>query len=175
MLSIHDLYESDCRTKLDLAKGLHLSLHAQIDTIPILRSLALLTGMAKDLSNQMSAMDFGHVCSNCAAKPTGGCCGKDFVNGNDTIQLLMNLMAGVPVSFCQGNDKECLFLGKSGCTLSFKPFFCLNYDCQSIKDCASADGSGRYDLMRGTLLREQWRLEQLLMERLVFLGELKLS
>ncbi len=175
MLSIHDLYESDYRTKLDQAKGLHLSLREQIDTEPISRSLALLTGMANDLSLQMSAMDFGRVCSTCAGKPKGGCCGKDFVNENDTIQLLMNLMAGVPIAFCHDNDKECLFLGKSGCTLSFKPFFCLNYDCQSIKECASDEGLSRYGLMRGTLLREQWRLEQLLLECLVFLGELKLS
>lgn len=177
MLSIHALYESDCQTKLDLAKGLHFSLHEMINTEPIRRSLALLTGMAKDLSVQMSAMEFGNVCSDCANKPKGGCCGKNFIHENDTIQLLMNLMAGIAVAFRQGNDndKECLFLGKSGCTLSFKPFFCLNYDCQSIKDCANDEGSGRYDLMRGTLLREQWRLEQLLLERLVFLGELKLS
>lgn len=175
MLSIHAFYESDCQTKLDLAKGLHSSQHERINTEPIRQSLALLTEMAKDLSIQMSAMNFGHVCSKCADKPKGGCCGKDFINENDTIQLLMNMMAGVQVCFRQGNDKECLFLGESGCTLSFKPFFCLNYDCQSIKDCANDEGLGRCDLMRGTLLREQWRLEQLLLERLVFLGELKLS
>jgi hypothetical protein len=175
MLSIHDLYEGDCRTKLDLAKGLHRSLHERIGTEPIRRSLALLTGIAKDLSAQMSAMHFGRVCSSCAGKANGGCCGKDFINENDTIQLLMNLMAGVSVAFCHSNDNECLYLGKFGCTLSFKPFFCLNYDCQSIKECASDEGSGRYDLMRGALLREQWQLEQLLLERLVCLGELKLS
>ena len=109
MLRIHDLYESDCRTKLDQAKGLHLSLHDRIYTEPIRQSLGLLTGMAKDISLQMSAMDFGRVCSTCAGKPKGGCCGKDFVNENDTIQLLMNLMAGVPVAFCQ--DLNFLRLG----------------------------------------------------------------
>lgn len=174
MLSIHDLYESDYRTKLDLAKGLHLSLHEQINTEPIRLSLALLTGMAKDLSLQMSTMNFGRICSKCAGQPNGGCCAKGFICENDAIQLLMNLMADVSVVFFEGNDKECLYLGESGCILSFKPFFCLNYDCQSIKGCASDEGTGRYDLMRGTLLCEQWRLEQLLLDRLAFLGELKL-
>jgi hypothetical protein len=173
MLTIHDLYGSDCQTKLDLANGLYQNLGERLKTEPIRQSLTLLKGMAQELADQMITMGLGRVCSVCAAKPNGGCCSRAIADENDTIQLLMNLLAGIPVALCRDNDQECLFLGDTGCTLSFKPIFCLNYDCQSIKECANGEETSRYHKLRGTLLQEQWRLEQLLLERLVFLGKFK--
>ena len=175
MLTINDLYGSDCQNKFSIAQGLYLTLGVRIENEPISHSLARLQSLAADLAGQMAAMDFGRVCTQCAAKPNGGCCSRAIADENDAIQLLMNLLAGVPVALCRDNRHECTFLGATGCTLSFKPIFCLNYDCLAIKECAHGDGADRYDSLRGSLLQEQWRLEQLLLESLTHLGELKIS
>ena len=173
MLSQHDLYGSDCRTKLALAQGLHQPLTAEMQSEPILQSLTRLKEQAQNLAELMAAMGLDRICAACAAKPNGGCCSRAIANETDTIQLLMNVMAGIPVAICRDNGHECLFLGDTGCTLAFKPIFCLNYDCQAIKDQVTAEGAGRYDRLRGALLQEQWRLEQLLLERLTQLGEVR--
>lgn len=173
MLSINDLYGSACQSKFAFAKALYQALGAQIEDEPIRRSLARLKGLALTLAEQMEAMGFGRICAACAAKPDGGCCSRAIADENDAVQLLMNLMAGVPVAPCRDNKHECTFLGKSGCTLTFKPIFCLNYDCQAIKGCATGEAAGLYDLHRGSLLQEQWRLEQLILVRLAHLGEVK--
>ncbi len=173
MLNQRDLYGSDCRTKLALAQGLHQTLAAEMPPGPIHQSLTRLKEQAQELGELMTAMGFGRVCAACAAKPNGGCCSRAIADETDTIQLLMNLLAGVPVQIHRDNGHECLFLGDTGCALTFKPIFCLNYDCQAIKDQAKAEGADRYDRLRGALLQEQWQLEQLLLERLTQLDEFK--
>ena len=171
MLSINDLYGSACPSKFALAKGLYLGLGVRIEDEPIRHSLARLKALALTLAEQMTAMGFGRICATCAAKPDGGCCSRAIADENDAVQLLMNFMAGVPVALGRDNGHECTFLGESGCTLTFKPIFCLNYDCQAIKECATGEAAGLYDLHRGRLLQEQWRLEQLILARLAHLGE----
>jgi len=173
MLSINDLYGNDWRAKLASAKGLYLTFGPQIENEAINHSLVRLKSLALELAGQMVAMDLGRICSNCAAKPNGGCCSRAIADENDSIQLLMNFLAGVPVGICRDNGHECVFLGETGCTLLFKPIFCLNYDCRAIKECAIGEDAARYDLLRGNLLQEQWRLEQLLLGRLTHLGEFK--
>ena len=170
MLNLNDLYGSDCQTKFAIAKRLYLTLGGQINNEPIRQSLERLKGLALTLAEQMTAMGFGQICSKCAAKPNGGCCSRTMTDENDAVQLLMNFMSDVPVALCPDNGHECIFLGATGCTLSVKPIFCLNYDCQAIKECANREDTGRYALWRGKLLQEQWRLEQLLLARLAQLG-----
>ncbi len=173
VLSINDLYFSDCQTKLSIAKGLQVPLGAKIFNDQLAHSLERLDSLALELSNQMMAMNFGLICSACAAKPGGGCCSLAIADENDALQLLMNLLAGVAVDICRDNGQECYFLGSGGCTLTFKPIFCLNYDCSAIKTCSDHESFFQYGQLRGRLLQEQWHLEKLLIERLEQLGELK--
>lgn len=173
MLSQHDLYDSDCHTKLALAQKLHQTLGTELQTEHIRLSLTRLKEKARELSELMADMGLGRICAACAAKPNGGCCSRAITDENDTVQLLMNLMASIQVEVQRDNGHECLFLGYNGCTLAFKPFYCLNYDCQAIKEQAKAQRGGRYDHLRGALLQEQWRLEQLLLELMAQLGKFR--
>lgn len=173
MLSKKEVYWGDCKTKIEVAKGLQAALGAKIAKIydeQLTLGLARLTSLALELAGQMKRLDFGVVCSACAAKPGGGCCSQVMADETDALQLLMNLLAGVAVDICRDNGQECHFLGEAGCILLFKPIFCLNYDCSALKNHADQEGLGRYGQLRGRLLQEQWQLEQLLLQRLEELG-----
>lgn len=172
MLSKKDLYWSDCKTKLAIAKGIHAGLDGRIVNEQVALSLKRLESLARELSNQMVDINFGAFCSTCAARPGGGCCSLAMADENDALQILMNLLAGVAVDISRDDGQECHFLGESGCILLFKPIFCLNYDCAALRTCSAEDCFARYGQLRGRLLQEQWHLEQLLMQRLEELGEL---
>jgi len=172
MLSKKEVYWGDAKTKLATAKGLQAALGEKIHDEQLAVGLARLNGLARELASQMRGMNFGIICSACAGRLGGGCCSQVMADETDVLQLLMNLLAGVAVDLCRDNGRECHFLGEAGCILSFKPIFCLNYDCSAIKDCPDDEGLMRYGQLRGRLLQEQWQLEQLLLQRLEELGEI---
>ena len=170
MPSRHELYWGDCRDKLVSAVLLRTTLAASPLDQETALCLARLQTLARKLADLMGAMGLGQVCAACAAKPNGGCCSRVIADENDALQLLMNLMIGVRVELREMSGHECCFLGEAGCTLAFKPIFCLNYDCAAIKEGCDRGAYARYAELRGRLLQAQWSLEQRLLRRLEELG-----
>jgi len=82
---------------------------------------------------------------------------------NDAVLLLFNLLAGAPVELQRNEGAECLFLGEEGCSLQFKPYFCLNYLCRRLRHLTSPALLGRLERASGLLLQEQYAVEQLLL------------
>ncbi len=128
------------------------------------KTLSRLSDYEKILTNQMNYMEMGSRCSICAAK-SGGCC-SDYMSANsDAILLLVNMLLEVDVVYHYNQD-ECCFLGRSGCVLTIKPIFCLNYNCFQINESYPARQIRKLEKFAGQLLGEQIILEDMLLDYL---------
>jgi hypothetical protein len=151
--------------KLAVAQDLYARYGQELVRIPgILSQLAAIKASERALQDQMGAMAMGVTCTQCAGRAGGGCCSWYMADENDVPQLLMNMLAGRMVSIQQEDRSECCFLGKTGCILSYKPIFCLNYICAHIKGSIGAGTRLLLEQLTGALLRQQAELEQLLLD-----------
>ena len=155
-------YGGDGLVKLEKAERLAAEYgKAMVEQEDIKAQLAILKGAVRSLDACMGAMDMGKTCSRCAATPDGGCCSAYMGHeNNDALQLLMNILAGVPVRQVCDNGEECCFLGEEGCILLFKPIFCLNYLCPQIRETSSTEALRDLEQKTATLLGAQSELEQ---------------
>ncbi len=157
-------YCGDGKGKLDKAESLaeeygsHLLQQKNVQD-----QLEIVKEAVEALDAQMTAMEMGKTCSQCAAKPDGGCCSAYMGHENsDALQLLMNILAGVKVKLVRDDGVECCFLGGKGCILLFKPVFCLNYLCGRIQEESAKDELRLLEQKTGALLTAQSILEQII-------------
>jgi len=164
LFSMRDFYGGSIQARLGVAQGLFPELAPILaGDEPFARVLAQAVSLGKELARVMADLDLGALCTVCGAKGGGGCCSSFMAGENDVPQLLINLLAGVPVAVLR-EDAECCFLGERGCLLLFKPMFCLNYNCRQIRQTAGPAPMQRLDQGVGRLLQQQYGLEQLLLE-----------
>lgn len=158
-------YSGDVVVKLAAARDLHARYGKILALRPdIMAQLAALEASEHALQAQMGAMGMGHTCTQCAARPGGGCCSRYMAAENDVLQLLMNMLAGVQVTIQQDGPIECCFLGVAGCILTMKSMFCLNYNCSHIKGKENGPTLILLEQRTGDLLRKQAVLEDLLID-----------
>lgn len=171
--SLQDFYGGSIGTRLAVAQTLYADLAPELAAnLAFARMLAQAKLCQQDLARTMAALDLGALCTVCGVKAGGGCCSSFMAGENDVVQLLINLLAGVPVAVLR-EDGECCFLGERGCLLLFKPMFCLNYNCQQIRLGAGPERMRRLDQAAGELLQQQYALELLLLEVLRKRGTLR--
>lgn len=129
----------------------------------IRQQLDLLAGRVAAVSLAMQAARIPELCTVCAAESaSGGCCSLFMADESDAMLLLANLLAGHKVEVQREDGLECPFLGTSGCSLRFKPIFCLNYLCKRIRQTITVEEQHRLDMASGLLLQGQCRIEELL-------------
>lgn len=123
-------------------------------------ALARMQTQESDLAAHMQSLMLGKVCFSCAASDSGGCCSRYMAGETDSLQILINLMAGVDVAQVNYSPAECCYLGAAtGCIFNFKPMFCLNYNCSSIKVQANGSGLRQLEKFAAVLLGSQYDLE----------------
>jgi len=172
LCTMQDFYGGSIHARLAVAQKLHADLAQELAANgAFVRMLAQAEVLEKELAQTMASLELGVLCTACGAKVGGGCCSRFMAGENDAVQLLLNLMAGVPVAILR-EDGECCFLGERGCLLRFKPMFCLNYNCQQIRDGAGMVRMQGLEQAAGRLLQQQYGLEQLLLEFLRQRGRL---
>lgn len=125
--------------------------------------IAELSKVTEELTCLMADMDMGRICSGCALREGGGCCSIYMAGECDTLQILMNLLAGNEVNLMRENGTDCCFLGPDGCVFLFKPMFCLNYNCSHISKAAGGEKMRRLEKKSGVQLSAQYKLEQQLL------------
>jgi hypothetical protein len=123
------------------------------------KNIENLLRLASTLHSHMEGMKMAKLCAGCASEENGGCCSSTMANETDSIQICMNLLAGVNVGIAGPQSTECRYLGKTGCIFVFKPFFCLNYNCQKIKQQGSSEDLKILELYSSQLLGKQYELE----------------
>ncbi|MDH4320574.1 MAG: hypothetical protein OEV73_03655 [Desulfobulbaceae bacterium] len=161
MLNRQQLYFGTVATKIALARSLYEQHGKALLADPaICAQLATLSGLSQALADKMAALKMGECCTQCGCRANGGCCSAYMANETDAVLLLINLLQGHEVARQREDEVECLFLnGQTGCTLSPKPMFCLNYNCRHIlaqdptllASLATATG----DILRGQTALEE--------------------
>jgi hypothetical protein len=125
--------------------------------------LARMQTQESALAAFMRALLLSRVCSSCAASNGGGCCSRYMAGETDSLQILINLIAGVDVVPVNDNPSECCYLDTAaGCIFAFKPMFCLNYNCQGIRRQLKRSGEQQLEKLTAVLLGSQYELEMLL-------------
>ena len=161
------LYSGEPAEKLATARRLHAELHDRLARVPELeQALAEVQHQARLLSDHMRAMELGRLCSRCAANPGGGCCSATMAGNTDAIQILLNLLLGVEVTFRSDSGEDCGFLGPQGCPFPLKPIFCLNYNCSHILKGAEPDALARLYQRANAVLSRQTAIETMLLAEL---------
>ena len=61
------------------------------------------------LAAHMQGLALDRLCSSCAASDGGGCCSRYMAGETDSLQILINLMAGVSVAQVNHSPAECCF------------------------------------------------------------------
>jgi len=164
-LTINDLYFSNVAAKLDHALKLHDLYGMELKKDARLGSqLEQLRKLAMAMKAQMAGMEMFQLCCQCGTRPGGGCCSLYMANETDAIQLLINLLLGMDVTFQRDDAFECYFLGEQGCSLLCKPFFCLNYNCRQIMERARQQELMALKKATGALLQAQYGAEMMILE-----------
>ena len=166
--SFHQFFWSDVHRKIFLANQMNDLFGSTLSSsIEVGEHLEKLSDRQKSVCLCMQELKLPDLCGECSrTSPTGGCCSQAMAGENDAVLLLINLLAGVRVYMHRDDGRECYFLGPGGCTLRYKPLFCLNYLCARIRKTVSGELLGRLETVTGLLLQEQYALEQKLLRTL---------
>ncbi len=163
--SLDALYGASLPRKLQLAHELLTEYGERLLSHATLRNhLEACRVLQDDVRLCMKKCRMPAFCQACATtSATGGCCSLAMTDENDAVLLLLNLLTGGPVELQTSGGTECLFLGKAGCSLRFKPFFCLNYLCRQLRDTMHPTELLKLERATGRLLQEQYAVEQFLL------------
>jgi len=126
----------------------------------IVASLAELEARANFLVGFMAELMMAGICKECGSNPRGGCCSPEMGSDCDSLLMVINQLAGYDVSLQRQDGIECFFLGPNGCSLRFKPFFCLNYNCHRIKTILGDETLRELERHTGRLLSQQYLVEE---------------
>jgi hypothetical protein len=173
-VSRHECFWGALPRKIHLANKLYEEQGSALLAKPdITQQLERMNERAASVSKSMQNTAIPEQCTICATtSKNGGCCSLSMADENDTILLLANLLAGNEMRVQRNDGRECSFLGQSGCSLRFKPMFCLNYLCSHIRERLAADDLRKLDRATGLLLQEQYRIEQMLLAELKAFGSI---
>ncbi|SFM65568.1 hypothetical protein [Thermodesulforhabdus norvegica] len=72
-------------------------------------------------------------CALCGQSEKGSCCAPEVATWYDPETLLVNLLMGQSMPKNPYYPDHCIFLGKSGCTLKARHYYCVQFLCPSIK------------------------------------------
>ena len=168
----HECFWSTLTRKIHLAHQFYEQQGSALLAQPrIVQQLELLEERAAAVARSMINTGIPEQCTVCATTgKNGGCCSLSMADESDTILLLANLLAGNEVRVQRDDGRECSFLGSAGCSLLFKPMFCLNYLCRQIRQRLAPEALHKLDRATGLLLHGQYRTEQLLLAALKTTG-----
>ena len=173
-VSRHECFWSTLDRKIHLAHELYEEQGSALLVHPrIVQQLELMDERAASVSKSMQNTTIPEQCTACATTSKGGgCCSRAMADENDTILLLANLLAGNEVRVQRDDGLECSFLSPAGCSLRFKPMFCLNYLCSHIRERLAPDELQELDRASGLHLQSQDRTEQMLLAALQTFGSI---
>lgn len=173
-ISRHECFWSNLSRKIQLAHEIYNEQGSILLARPgIAQQLELMNARAAAVGKCMRDTQIPEQCTDCATtSKNGGCCSLAMASESDTILLLANLLAGNEVRMQRDDGRECSFLGPTGCSLRFKPMFCLNYLCSKIRQRLASDNLQKLDRAVGLLLQCQYRIEQMLLADLQTFGSI---
>jgi hypothetical protein len=73
------------------------------------------------------------ACERCAQKGAGSCCFSGVENNYNVVLLLINFLLGHPPPETGEIKGKCLFVGKGGCKLLARHYYCQCFLCNDLK------------------------------------------
>lgn len=99
-------------------------------------------------------------CARCALTKEGSCCSPGVENQYDSRLLLADLLLGGSLPVKEEIPGGCFFVGKTGCKLRVRHYYCLRFICPELHDTLIL--SDRVILLDATnqQMAAGWELEQ---------------
>lgn len=110
----------------------------------------------------MHSLGVAAACEDCALKGGGSCCFPGVEHKYDEILLLINFLLGHPPPETAEVEGKCLFVGRQGCKLSARHYYCQRFLCDDLQ---AALGEAAVRHLTETVARELavgWEVEQAL-------------
>lgn len=111
-------------------------------------------------SSAMGEMNVVAFCSRCAMTERGSCCFEEIGQAYDLPLLLLNLLLGCELPRAREIPHGCFFLGPTGCTLTARYHFCVNYLCPDLRNALGREGSERLLRIVGSEIAAGWEAEK---------------
>jgi len=102
------------------------------------------------------------ACEHCALKGGGSCCFPGVENKYDNVLLLINYLLGYPPPEAVEIKEKCLFLGKQGCKLLARHYYCQRFLCDDLKAELGEEGVQHLNETVALELAVGWEVEQAL-------------
>jgi hypothetical protein len=155
--------EQKLRREITTARALFEHCGYALGHQPKLLQLLSLYGEAiGDTQMLMQQGNVTAVCTKCAKQGAGSCCFEGIESGYDHILLLINLLMGCDIPDIREIPGSCFFVGKTGCKLQARYYYCVHYLCPALED-ALGPGAKRELLSKvGKELASGWELERAL-------------
>ena len=102
------------------------------------------------------------ACEHCALKLGGSCCFPGVENKYDKVLLLINFLLGYPAPETAEIKGKCLFVGKQGCKLLARHYYCQRFLCDDLKAALGEEAVQTLTEIVAQELAVGWEVEQAL-------------
>ncbi len=110
----------------------------------------------------MQCLGVATACEHCALIAGGSCCFPGVENNYGTILLLVNFLLGHPPPETAEIQGQCLFVGKQGCKLLARHYYCQRFLCDDLKAKMGAEAVQRLTATVALELAVGWEVEETL-------------
>jgi hypothetical protein len=130
----------------------------------MLRLLSLYAEAIDAAQDLMRETGVTTACTVCARKGAGSCCFEGIEAGYDHVLLLINLLLGGTVPDFREVSGSCFFVGKEGCKLRARYYYCVHYLCPTLQGDLGPVTKQQLLCTVGKELAACWELEQAIRE-----------
>lgn len=128
----------------------------------LLRLLSLYGEAIGETQVLMQELSIAVTCTDCAKQEVGSCCFEGIESGYDHMLLLINLLMGCTIPEFREEQGSCFFVGKTGCKLQARYYFCVNYLCPGLQAALEPNAKRRLMSAVGKELAAGLELERAL-------------
>jgi hypothetical protein len=128
----------------------------------LLRLLSLYGEAIGETQALMQRVSVTEACTDCAQQGAGSCCFEGIESGYDHMLLLINLLMGCTIPDFREVPDSCFFVGKTGCKLQARYYYCVHYLCPALQAALGPSAQRRLLSVVGKELAAGWELERAL-------------
>jgi hypothetical protein len=130
----------------------------------LLRLLSLYGEAIGETQMLMQQVSVTAACTDCAKQGAGSCCFEGIESGYDYILFLINLLMGCTIPDFREVPGSCFFVGKTGCKLQARYYYCVHYLCPALEAALGPSAKRGLLSLVGKELAAGWELERALQE-----------
>lgn len=146
---------------LSVARSLfRLNAFALVHEAPLAELLERYRQAIAQTGKMMHYLGVAAACEHCALKGGGSCCFPGVENNYDKVLLLINFLLGYPPPETLEIKEKCLFLGKQGCKLLARHYYCQRFLCDELKAELSEESLQHLNDTVAHELAVGWEVEQ---------------